>query len=98
MDILGDNLCEPIIKDDPILADGKAQQVGQPIFIVVAEGVDITRKACRKAKVDYQDLPNNLTDQITHHPIEYQSQPEDRHQFSPHPPMKSVNCYPTALS
>jgi xanthine dehydrogenase large subunit len=36
-DIPGANDCGPIIHDDPILADGLVQYVGQPIFIVVAD-------------------------------------------------------------
>jgi len=60
-DIPGDNQCGPIIKDDPILADGTVQYVGQPIFIVVADSIDIARKASRKANIDYQDLTANIT-------------------------------------
>ena len=36
-DIPGINDCGPIIHDDPILADGLVQYVGQPLFIVVAD-------------------------------------------------------------
>ncbi|MCP4187631.1 MAG: xanthine dehydrogenase molybdopterin binding subunit, partial [Gammaproteobacteria bacterium] len=56
-DIPGHNDCGPIIKDDPILADGLVQYVGQPIFVVVAETIVAARKAAGKALVEYQDLP-----------------------------------------
>ncbi|HRD35539.1 MAG TPA: xanthine dehydrogenase molybdopterin binding subunit, partial [Rhodocyclaceae bacterium] len=56
-DIPGRNDCGPIIHDDPILADGLVQFVGQPIFAVVAESHDIARRAARKARVSYAPLP-----------------------------------------
>jgi xanthine dehydrogenase large subunit len=62
-DIPGTNDCGPIIHDDPILADGLVQYVGQPIFIVVADSHDNARRAARKAKVDYEELPAILTPQ-----------------------------------
>ena len=45
--IPGTNDCGPIIHDDPILADGLVQYVGQPIFIVVADSHDNARRAAR---------------------------------------------------
>jgi xanthine dehydrogenase large subunit len=62
-DIPGDNDCGPIIHDDPILADGFVQYVGQPIFAVVAESYDAARRAARLAKVAYDALPAILTPQ-----------------------------------
>ncbi|MBB3119290.1 xanthine dehydrogenase molybdopterin binding subunit [Pseudoduganella violacea] len=62
-DIPGTNDCGPIIHDDPILADGLVQYVGQPIFIVVADTHDNARRAARRAKIDYQELPAILTPQ-----------------------------------
>ena len=62
-DIPGDNDCGPIIHDDPILADGFVQYVGQPIFAVVAESYDAARRAARKASVAYDTLPAILTPQ-----------------------------------
>ena len=38
-DIPGNNDCGPIVHDDPILADGVVQYVGQPIFAVAAESM-----------------------------------------------------------
>ncbi|HAT31863.1 MAG TPA: xanthine dehydrogenase molybdopterin binding subunit [Janthinobacterium sp.] len=60
-DIPGTNDCGPIIHDDPILGDGLAQYVGQPIFIVVAETHDLARRAVRKVEVVYEELPAILT-------------------------------------
>ncbi|MEX5746395.1 xanthine dehydrogenase molybdopterin binding subunit [Massilia sp. X63] len=62
-DIPGLNDCGPIIHDDPILADGLVQYVGQPIFIVVADSHDNARRAAKLANVSYEDLPAILTPQ-----------------------------------
>lgn len=62
-DIPGPNDCGPIIHDDPILADGVVQYVGQPIFAVIARSYDAARKAARLAKIDYEVLPAVLTPQ-----------------------------------
>ncbi len=61
--IPGTNDCGPIIHDDPILADGLVQYVGQPIFIVVADSHDNARRAARFALIDYEELPAILTPQ-----------------------------------
>ncbi|GAB3397421.1 xanthine dehydrogenase molybdopterin binding subunit [Massilia agilis] len=62
-DIPGANDCGPIIHDDPILADGLVQYVGQPIFVVVADTHDNARRAARLAQVTYEELPAILTPQ-----------------------------------
>ena len=56
-DIPGRNDCGPIIHDDPILADGLVQCVGQPIFAVIAVSYDAARRAAQKANIEYDDLP-----------------------------------------
>ncbi len=56
-DVPGVNDCAPVIHDDPILAEGSVQYVGQPIFMVVATTVDQARRAVRLAKTEYQPLP-----------------------------------------
>ncbi len=62
-DIPGENNCGPVLHDDPILADGLVQYVGQPIFIVVADSVDAARRAARLGRITYQELPHLLTAQ-----------------------------------
>ena len=62
-DIPGLNDCGPIIHDDPILADGLVQYVGQPVFIVVADSHDNARRAAKLARIDYEDLPAILSPQ-----------------------------------
>jgi xanthine dehydrogenase large subunit len=62
-DIPGANDCGPIIHDDPILADGLVEYVGQPLFVVVADSHDNARRAARLATVDYTELPAILTPQ-----------------------------------
>ena len=56
-DIPGINDCGPINQDDPILADGIVQYIGQPIFAVVASSQELARFAATKAMVDYSPLP-----------------------------------------
>ncbi|MES2934924.1 MAG: xanthine dehydrogenase molybdopterin binding subunit [Pseudomonadota bacterium] len=62
-DIPGVNDCGPIIHDDPILADGLVQYIGQPIFAVIADSHDNARRAAKKALIDYEELPAILTPQ-----------------------------------
>ncbi len=56
-DIPGHNDCGPIIHDDPILADGLVQFVGQPIFAAVATSFTAARKAVGLANIEYEPLP-----------------------------------------
>ena len=42
--------------DEPVLADGLVQFHGQPIFAVIAETREQARRACRLAKVEYEEL------------------------------------------
>ena len=65
-DIPGVNDCGPILHDDPILADGLVQYVGQPMFLVVAQTHDQARRAARLAKVEFAMLPPILTAQAAH--------------------------------
>ncbi|MDR5772399.1 MULTISPECIES: xanthine dehydrogenase molybdopterin binding subunit [unclassified Caballeronia] len=60
-DIPGVNDCGPIIHDDPVLAPGIVQYVGQPMFIVVATSHDTARLAARRANIEYEELPAVLT-------------------------------------
>ncbi|QYD69767.1 xanthine dehydrogenase molybdopterin binding subunit [Paraburkholderia edwinii] len=63
-DIPGHNDCAPIVKgDDPVLADGVVQYVGQPMFIVVATSHDTARLAARRAEIVYEEWPAVLTAQ-----------------------------------
>ncbi|MDH4047205.1 MAG: xanthine dehydrogenase molybdopterin binding subunit [Gammaproteobacteria bacterium] len=55
-DIPGENNCGPVVKDDPILAPGLVQYVGQALFVVAAKSVTQARKAVRLARVDYEEL------------------------------------------
>ena len=43
--------------DEPLLATDLVQFHGQPIFLVVAETRNAARRACRLAKVEYEELP-----------------------------------------
>ena len=60
-DIPGENNCGPIIHDDPFLADGKVEFLGQPVAVVVAREMLYAREAAQKAKVLVKELPAILT-------------------------------------
>ncbi|MEL7030119.1 MAG: molybdopterin cofactor-binding domain-containing protein, partial [Pseudomonadota bacterium] len=60
-DIPGVNDVGPVIKDDPIFADGLVQYVGQCLFAVAATSVEAARAAAKLAQVDYENLPAQLT-------------------------------------
>jgi xanthine dehydrogenase large subunit len=60
-DIPGENNCGPIIHDDPFLADGTVQFVGQPVAVVVAREMLYAREAAAKAEVKVFELPAIIT-------------------------------------
>lgn len=70
-DIPGANDCGPIVADDPILADGLVQCVGQPVFAVVATNYEAARCAAQKARIDYDDLPAILSPKEAHEKKSY---------------------------
>lgn len=70
-DFPGSNQCGPIIKDDPILADGVVEYVGQPLFAVVARSHELARRAARLAKIDYETLPAILHPRAAHEQQSY---------------------------
>jgi xanthine dehydrogenase large subunit len=57
-DVPGENDISPTGRhDEPVLADGKVEFFGQPIFAVIAETREEARRACRLAKIEYDELP-----------------------------------------
>ncbi|TAN11565.1 MAG: xanthine dehydrogenase molybdopterin binding subunit [Rhizobiaceae bacterium] len=57
-DVPGENDISPTgLHDEPILAEGKVQFHGQPVFCVIARTREEARRACRLAKIEYDDLP-----------------------------------------
>jgi len=66
--IPGENQCGPIVHDDPILADGVVQYLGQPVFAVIATTRDAARRAAARAKefLDIEPLPAVLTVREAH--------------------------------
>ncbi len=65
-DIPGRNDCGPIVHDDPVLADGSVQYVGQPMYAVYAESYDQARRAARRARVEYEELPATFSPREAH--------------------------------
>lgn len=55
-DIPGDNNCGAVVADDPILAPGVVQYVGQAVFAVAAHTVSEARKAVLLANIEYEDI------------------------------------------
>jgi xanthine dehydrogenase large subunit len=60
-DIPGENNCGPIIHDDPFLAAGKVEFLGQAVAVIVAKDMLYAREAAKKAKVLVKELPAILT-------------------------------------
>ncbi|GAB4207021.1 MAG: xanthine dehydrogenase molybdopterin binding subunit [Tibeticola sp.] len=60
-DIPGENNCGPIVHDDPFLADGVVQYLGQPVAIVVAREMVYAREAARNVQVAVRERPAILT-------------------------------------
>ncbi len=56
-DIPGENNCGPIIHDDPFLAAGKVEFIGQPVAVVVAREMLYAREVAKKAQVKVFELP-----------------------------------------
>ena len=56
-DIPGANNHGPIVADDPVFADGLVEYAGQSVFAVLADTADNARKAARRARIDYEELP-----------------------------------------
>jgi xanthine dehydrogenase large subunit len=72
-DIPGPNDCGPIVHDDPILAEGTVQYLGQPVFAVIATTRDLARRAAAQAKafVRIDPLPAVLTPREAHAKQQY---------------------------
>ena len=60
-DVPGHTDIGPVFPGDPVLAIGKVEYVGQPIFAVAATSYDLARKAAKLAKIEYQQLEAVLT-------------------------------------
>lgn len=61
-DVPGENDVSPSgMHDDPVLAEGKVQFHGQPIFAVVATTREQARQAARLGKIEYEELPAVLS-------------------------------------
>ncbi|OQY27728.1 MAG: xanthine dehydrogenase [Candidatus Cloacimonetes bacterium 4572_55] len=56
-DIPGENQIGTIIQDEPMLAEKEVHYMGQPLAIVVAEELEIARKAVRAIHVEIDELP-----------------------------------------
>ena len=62
-DIPGVNDCGAIVHDDPILADGLVQFLGQPVFAVIATDRELARRAAAQARhvLEIEPLPAHIT-------------------------------------
>ena len=50
----------PVFPGDPVLADGKVEFCGQPLFAVAATSHALARKAVRLAELEYAPLPADI--------------------------------------
>ncbi|MDE2593486.1 MAG: xanthine dehydrogenase molybdopterin binding subunit [Burkholderiales bacterium] len=80
-DIPGTNDCGPIIQDDPILADGLVQYLGQPMFAVLSTDRETARRVAARAKefVQIEPLPALLTPEAAHAAAQYVVPPMHLH-------------------
>ncbi|PCH94351.1 MAG: xanthine dehydrogenase molybdopterin binding subunit [Gammaproteobacteria bacterium] len=60
-DVPGHTDIGPVFPGDPVLAIGKVEFIGQPIFAVAATSFDLARRAVKLAKIEYQELEAVLT-------------------------------------
>ena len=60
-DIPGKNDIAPVFENEPVLADGVVEYVGQPIAIILAETYDVALNAIKKIIVKYKVLKPVLT-------------------------------------
>ena len=60
-DLPGANQMGPIIHDEPVLAEGKVECVGQAMFLIAAESEEIAIDAEKLIKVEYEELKPILT-------------------------------------
>ncbi len=55
-DVFGHKDIGAVFPGDPVLADGKVEYVGQPIFAVAATSHRLANRAIKLAKIEYQEL------------------------------------------
>ncbi|WP_057833036.1 xanthine dehydrogenase molybdopterin binding subunit [Colwellia sp. TT2012] len=60
-DVPGHTDIGPVFPGDPVLAIGKVEFIGQPLFAVAATSFDLARRAVKLAKIDYEELEAVLT-------------------------------------
>lgn len=60
-DLPGANQFGSMVADDPLLADSEVLYAGQPVFVVVAQDIELARAAAQLADIEYQPLPALLT-------------------------------------
>ena len=60
-DIPGENNCGPIVHDDPFLASGKVEFLGQAVAVVVASSMLRAREVAKAATVAVKSLPAILS-------------------------------------
>ncbi len=72
-DVPGLNDCGALVHDDPILADGLLQYLGQPVFAVLATDRESARRAASLAKsvIQAEPLPALLTPEAAHQAGQY---------------------------
>lgn len=56
-DIPGQNQMGPVVSDEPCLATGTVECIGQAVFLIAAESEDLCREAEGSIAVEYEPLP-----------------------------------------
>jgi xanthine dehydrogenase large subunit len=60
-DIPGQKMIGPVQHDEPVFATERVEFLGQPLFAVIAESMELARRAARMAKVEYEEETPILT-------------------------------------
>jgi len=60
-DVPGANDIGPILRNEPMLAAGSVEYIGDPVAAVAADTLDQARAAARRIAVDYEELPAILS-------------------------------------
>ncbi len=100
-DIPGTNDCGPILHDDPILADGQVQYLGQPVFAIIGTSRELARRAARQAKavLNIEPLPAVLSPREAHAQQRYVVPPMHRiRESDPGATQRAIQAAPHRLT
>ncbi len=60
-DVPGANDISPSAGDEPLFATDKVEYIGQSLFVVAADSLEVARRAAGEARIEYEELPPLVT-------------------------------------